>query len=563
LDGQIGTGGSFTTSNLSLGHHIVTVRATDTANLVGTATFAIDVNQVGPPVLTLTAPADGKKFAFGSNVAFGASAIDPFDGDISSKIAWTSDRDGAVGTGGSFFRGTLTRGAHTLTASIVDTAGLSATATTHVTILDDAPPVVAISSPTATLFATGKAITFTATAIDTIDGDRTSTLTWSSNRDGAIGTGGSFTRSNLSVGVHTITASATDANGLVGTATLTLEVRDQPAPTVTITAPANNSEVLFGQSAGFTATATDTIDGSIASSITWASDRQGVIGTGASISTTSLALGAHVITASAKNSGNLTGTAQIHMNVASGPQLVILGPADGTVYAQGDSVTLSGLAFDFEDGDITSRITWTSSRDGSLGTGGTVTTTSLSRGVHTITMSATDNDHHTATVTMSVEVVAPPTILIGTPADNALFKRGDVVSFIGFASDPVDGNLTPSLVWTSSIDGPIGTGGNFTITTLHSGTHTITATATNARHFTGRKTITIVVNDPPVLTITAPAAGARFVQGTPVALTATATDTEDGTLTSAIKWSSSRDGSLGTGGSLNVTTLSAGVHTIT
>jgi len=37
-----------------------------------------------------------------------------------------------------------------------------------------------------------------------------------------------------------------------------------------------------------------------------------------------------------------------------------------------------------------------------------------------------------------------------------------------------------------------------------------------------------VVNDPPVVTITAPADGARSVQGTPVTLTASATDREDG-----------------------------------
>src|SRR5206468_1979359 len=152
----------------------------------------------------------------------------------------------------------------------------------------------------------------------------------------------------------------------------------------------------------------------------------------------SLSLGLHTITAAATNSGPLTGSAQIHLNVASGPQIVLLGPLDLTVTGLGDSLTFSAIAFDFEDGDLSSRLTWTSSRDGA-----------------------------------------------------------------------------------------IGTGGNITVTTLRSGTHTITASSSNRRGLTGQKTITIVVNDPPVVTITAPADGARSVQGTPVTLSASATDRED------------------------------------
>src|SRR5205823_14048435 len=87
--------------------------------------------------------------------------------------------------------------------------------------------------------------------------------------------------------------------------------------------------------------------------------------------------------------------------------------------------------------------------------------------------------------------------------------------------------------------------------------------STTGRGLTGQKWITVVINGPPVVTITAPAAGARSVQGTPVSLTASATDREDGSLAAAITWTSSRDGALGTGGSLTLSTLTAGVHTLT
>src|SRR5207249_10159700 len=193
----------------------------------------------------------------------------------------------------------------------------------------------------------------------------------------------------------------------------------------------------------------------------------------------SLSLGLHTTTAAATDSGPLTASAQIHLNVASGPQIVALGPPDLTVAGSGDAITFSAIAFDFEDGDLSSRLTWTSSRDGVIGTGASITTSTLSRGVHTITVSATDADHHTATVQLAVEIVARPTVIIAAPATGALYKPGDAVSFVGLASDPVDGSLTGSLAWTPSLDGALGTGGSLTLTTLRSGAHPITASANN------------------------------------------------------------------------------------
>src|SRR2546430_11853158 len=146
-----------------------------------------------------------------------------------------------------------------------------------------------------------------------------------------------------------------------------LELPPPPAPPVPYTAPPDNSESPFAQPTTFTATATDTIDGDLGATIRWTSDRDGALGTGPSITARSLSLGLHTITASATNSGTLTGSAQIHLNVASGPQIVLLGPPDLTVVGLGDSLTFSATAFDFEDGDLSSRLTWTSSRDGVLG----------------------------------------------------------------------------------------------------------------------------------------------------------------------------------------------------
>ncbi|MFH0794630.1 MAG: S8 family serine peptidase [bacterium] len=70
------------------------------------------------------------------------------------------------------------------------------------------------------------------------------------------------------------------------------------------------------------------------------------------------------------------------------------------------------------------------------------------------------------------------------------------------------------------------------------------------------------VNSVPVVTIDAPSDGASFASGATISFTGTASDTEDGDLTSVISWTSSIDGLIGAGGSFSAV-LSDGVHTIT
>ncbi len=85
-----------------------------------------------------------------------------------------------------------------------------------------------------------------------------------------------------------------------------------------------------------------------------------------------------------------------------------------------------------------------------------------------------------------------PTVTITTPANGASFVAGTPISFAGTASDLEDGELTNSLVWTSSLSGEIGTGGSFSAV-LTEGTHTITASVTDSGGFKGSATVSITV----------------------------------------------------------------------
>jgi subtilisin family serine protease len=90
----------------------------------------------------------------------------------------------------------------------------------------------------------------------------------------------------------------------------------------------------------------------------------------------------------------------------------------------------------------------------------------------------------------------PPAVSITSPADGAAPDSGATIDFIGTASDPEDGDLAASLVWTSSIDGQLGTGGSVS-SSLSDGSHTITASATDSAGLTGSASVSITVGTPP------------------------------------------------------------------
>ncbi|MHC5075083.1 MAG: S8 family peptidase [Planctomycetota bacterium] len=93
------------------------------------------------------------------------------------------------------------------------------------------PPVVSITNPAdGSEFDAGTDILFQGTADDTEDGDITAGLVWTSNFDGQIGTGGSFSTSSLSDETHTITASVTDFDGANGSDSINVTIVPEPTP---------------------------------------------------------------------------------------------------------------------------------------------------------------------------------------------------------------------------------------------------------------------------------------------------------------------------------------------
>lgn len=85
------------------------------------------------PVVSIIAPNGGDSFASGTTISFAGSATDAEDGDLTTALVWTSDRDGKIGTGGSFAT-VLSDGIHVITAAVTDSAGNYAAASITITI---------------------------------------------------------------------------------------------------------------------------------------------------------------------------------------------------------------------------------------------------------------------------------------------------------------------------------------------------------------------------------------------------------------------------------------------
>ncbi|MCW5755380.1 MAG: S8 family serine peptidase [Phycisphaeraceae bacterium] len=87
-----------------------------------------------PPVVTITSPADGASFDYGSFVALSATAIDAQDGNISSSIQWSSNINGPLGGGANISR-QLIAGTHEITATATDSGQLSHSHTITITVV--------------------------------------------------------------------------------------------------------------------------------------------------------------------------------------------------------------------------------------------------------------------------------------------------------------------------------------------------------------------------------------------------------------------------------------------
>ena len=333
---------------------------------------------------------------------------------------------------------------------------------------------------------------------------------------------------------------------------------------VTINRPQDGDTYAPGDTIRFDGTATDTRSNTAIpnANLVWSSSLSGTIGRGATVRTALATLGTHVITLTATAADGTKGTASVSITVAVPPLTVkITRPQDRAIFQSGATITFQCQVSKGGAGVANANIKWTS--DGTqIGIGAGVQT-ALPDGQHTVACNASDAAGDTGSDSITV-TVGEPAIRIDSPQDGAQLTFGDTIDF---RSTVLTQDPAPYTVIWKSDGNQIGVGQNIQTALAAAGTHTITASFTDAAGKTATDTISIdyqKANQPPNVTITQPASdGAQFPPGSAVSFTGSAIDPEDGDISASGTWSDPVMGAMGTGATASIASAQPGKYAVT
>lgn len=455
------------------------------------------------PIVQITSPSKGDVFSVGSEITLSAEALDYQDGFISeNSLEWKSSINGKLGSGYSLIVSNLSEGTHILTLNGTDNEGFSTEDQVGITINPQGYPTARIDSPRGGAFAEGETVYFDGYSSDEEDGVLSgASIIWTSDLDGQIGTGSSFNTANLSVGAHEITFTATDSANLSSNTSISIEILEG-SPSASILSPADKTQAFFSYPVKFNGTGNDPQDGDLTgTALSWYSDIDGYIGGGTNFTTTELSEGTHTITLTARDSHGLQAMdiVELQVNPPGYPVASVTSPRNTGKYIHGNDILFNGTAVDADDGELNgSSLIWVSNIDGQIGTGQSFTKNSLSIGNHTVTLTAENSNGKSTSLDLNIFVTSsPPEPEISSPSSGSIFEKDASISFSGSASDLEDGSLSgSSLVWTSSLDGQIGTGNSFSKSDLLAGSHKIKLTATDSHEVTSEVISNIVIASP-------------------------------------------------------------------
>ncbi|MDF1564849.1 MAG: Ig-like domain-containing protein [Deltaproteobacteria bacterium] len=514
---------------LAEGAHSAEATSTDAAGNSATSTpngFTVDT--LAPATPTLDSPADGDTIATDSPTYAGtAEPGTTVDVTVDGSVVCTATADAAGAwtcTGSS----PLGEGSHTVSATATDAAG-NATSTVDQGFTVD---TVAPATPTITTPADGAILatnlpTFTGTAeagsavTVTVDGS----LVCSATAD-AAGAYACTAGAALAEGAHSAEATSTDAAGNSATSTPNGFTVDTLAPaTPTLDSPADGDTIAtdsptYAGTAEPGTTVDVTVDGSVVCTAT--ADAAGAWTCSGS---SPLGEGSHSVSATATDAaGNATPTTEqtFTVDTIDPAAPIITDPADGKTTSD-TTPTFSGTAEPGASVDVTvdGSTACTTTAD-AAGTWSCTAGAALAEGTHTVSATATDAAGNTGTSpdqALIIDTVSPAAPVITAPVDGAA-TNDTTPTFTGTAEPgtSVDVTVDGSTACTTTADAA----GAWSCTAgaaLAEGTHTVSATATDAAGNTGTspdQNLTVDTTVPAAPVITSPTEGESVGDDTPV-----------------------------------------------
>ena len=539
-------GGNWETNTLALSDGTYTFEATasDLAGNTTTITHTVTIDTTAPG-LTLATPASGSTTNDNTPTVSGTTdagstvtvEITDSNGNVVETQTPVADGSGAW----AFDAAALADGTYTVNAATSDTAGNTATAGPNTFTVDTTAPSVTITAP----------------ADNTVTSDGTPTVSGNVNEAGstvtvtitdsngnvietqmpAVDAGGnwSFDATTLTNGTYTVTASATDAAGNVGGDTTSTFTVDSTAPSVAITAPADNANLsdttptVSGTVSEPTATVTVTItdsNGNVIETQTPAVDGSG----NWSFDTTTLTEGTYTAEATAVDSGGNTSTpASVSFTIdVTDPTVTLDTPADNSDLTD-NTPTVSGTAevgstVTVEITDSNGNVVETQTPTVDVNGNWTFDAAQLADGAYTVEATATDDAGNATTAgpnTFTVDTSAP-VLTVSTPTDGSS-TNDDTPEISGNIDDPGatvtvvvlddQGNAIETLTPTVDANGDW----SIDASQLAEGTYSVQVSAIdgagNASN-TVNNTFTVDLTDPTV-SITGPADGSTTSDDTP------------------------------------------------
>jgi len=558
----------------------VTLTASNGVSPNATQNLTIQVNQA--PAVTLNPVNQTVQPA--NSVSFTAAA----SGVPTPTVQWQRSTDGGV----SFTNiAGATSTTYTFTAAAGDDGnqyravfsnGVGSPApTTAATLNVGTPPAFTSADHTSFVVGQSGSFTITTTGMPSVTLSRTGAQfpTWLTLTDNGDGTGSlTGTPPAGSAGTYQFTLKA--ANGFSPSASqiFTLFVDDSPVITsadhTTFTAGQAGSFAVT-TTAGFPTTTAITETGSLPSGVTFHDNGDGTAtlagtpaaGTGGSYLLTITATAVGGLAAPATQSFSLTVLAPPVITSANHATFSELSAGSFTVTTSAGNPAATTLS---KTGTLPSGVSFTDNGDGTGTLAGTPN--AGSRGVYTVTITASNGVAPDATQTFTLTVNAPPQI---TSANHATFTLNAAAAFtVTTTGQPTPsvsetGSLPPGMTFTDNGDGTATLGG----TPTSGGSFTFTFTASNGVLPNATQSFTVTVNAPPTITsadhstFAVGSAGSFTVTTTPGVPAAT-TLTETGPLPSGVTFTDNGDGTAtlagtpasGTGGSYSLTiTASNGV----